>query len=284
MARSIADIKKEITDEFMADAVVRERYGIEDGQTFADVFSTVSVENLLFYIHAVRTWATETLFDKHRDEVAEIAEKKRPHTLQWYREKALAFQYGDDLSPESAVYDNTGKTEDEVLASQIVKKCSTQTTSAVRPTIMVKVAKEDDPLTESELGAFRAYMEKIADAGLRVVCISSEPDVLKLKITVLYDAIVMDASGTRYVGGVNVVEQTVREHLASLPFNGAFYPRLLEKALMEQDGIRSAHITVAMAGPSSESLTMVGEVYEPYSGAIQCAAEDMEVTYEPVQN
>lgn len=283
MARTIADIKKEITDAFMADDVVRSRYGFAAESSFSDVFSSVSIENLIFYIHAVRTWVLETLFDEHLAEVNDIASRKRAHTLQWYREKALAFQYGYDLSDTTAAYDNTGLTEEEVASSMIVKKCSTQTTSAVRPTIMVKVAKDDDPLTSTELTAFKAYMEKVADAGLRVVCISEEPDTLKLQMHVIYDPIVMDGDGVKYVGGKNAVEEAVKAHLANLPFNGVFYPRQLEKDLMAIDGIRSAHIINALAGPSESSMGAVGEVYEPYSGAIQCTAANMEVTYEPLQ-
>lgn len=283
MARSIADIKKEITDAFMADDVVRSRYGFAAGSSFSDVFSSVSIENLIFYIHAVRTWALETLFDEHLSEVNDIASRKRAHTLQWYREKAIAFQYGQELNGVTTEYDNSGLTEAEVERSMIVKKCSTQTTSAVRPTIMVKVAKDSDPLTTTELMAFKSYMEAVADAGLRVVCISEEPDNLHLQINILYDPIVMDASGVKYVGGKNIVEDTVKSHLASLPFNGVFYPRQLEKALMEQDGIRSAHIVNALAGPSETSMTAIGEVYEPYSGAIQCDASNLEVNYEPIQ-
>lgn len=284
MARSIAEIKKEITDEFMSDEVVRERYGIPDGATFSEVFSKVSLENILFHVHAVRTWVMELLFDEHVAEVTEIAQKKRPHTLQWYRDKALLFQYGYELAEDSAYYDNDGLTDEEVALSRIVTKCSAQVTSAVRPTIQVKVAKDDDPLTPTELEAFKAYMENIADAGLRVVCVSGEPDVMYLEMTVLYDPMVMDSNGDKYIGGKNTVKEVVKSHLASLPFNGVFYPRMLEQELMQQDGIRVAHVKLARAGVNEASMTTIGESYEPFYGAIQCDVEnDLKVEYESIQ-
>lgn len=284
MARTIAEIKKEITDTFMADDVVRERYGIAEGATFAETFSKVSIENILFHVHAVRVWALERLFDEHVDEVTDIAERKRPHTLQWYRDKALAFQYGCELSDDSAVYDNTGMTDEEVEATMIVKKCSAQTTFAVRPTIQVKVAKEDDPLDETEMTAFRSYMSKIADAGLRVVCISGEPDRLALNLRVVYDPMVLDSDGVRLVDGSEPVKEAIAEHLGGLPFNGVFYPRLLERDLMALEGVRVAHITSARAGKYGGDLSEVEEAYEPFSGTIQCDTNnDLSVTYEAIR-
>lgn len=282
MARTIEEIKKEMTDEFMADETIREKYGLQEGDKFGDKFSKVSIESILFYLHAVRTWVLENLFEAHLSEVSEIAERKRPHTLLWYRDKALSFQYGCSLSEDSAVYDNSGMTDDEVAETQIVKKCSAETTSAIRPTIQIKAAKEDDPLTPQELQSLQSYMSQVADAGLRVVCISGEPDVMELSITVLYDSLVIDSDGCRYIGGSYPVKETVTRHLSDLPFNGVFYPRMLESELMSQDGIKVAHVTLAKAGVERSSMTTIEESYNPYYGAIQCDVDnDLHVTYEP---
>ena len=282
MARTIAEIRKEMADEFIADETLQERYGFAPSDRFDDLFSKASIENVLITLHAVRAWAMENLFEAHQREVEEIAEAKRPHTLLWYRDKALGFQYGCPLSPDSAVYDNTGMTEEEVTATRIVKKCSAQTTSAVRPTVQIKAAKEDGPLESEELEALRSYMGQVADAGLQVVCISGEPDIMELRITVLYDSLVLDSSGSRYIGGSRPVDETVERHLADLPFNGVFYPRLLESDLMAQDGIRVAHVTLARAGATRSAMADIVESYNPYYGAIQCDVDnDLHVTYEP---
>ena len=39
MARTTAEIKKTMTDAFMADAVIREKYGLSAGDTFAGLAS-----------------------------------------------------------------------------------------------------------------------------------------------------------------------------------------------------------------------------------------------------
>lgn len=282
MARTIDEIKKEMTDAFMADATIRDKYGLSEEDTFSSKFSRVSLESILFYLHAVRTWVLEKLFDAHLAEVREIAEKKRAHTLSWYRDKALSFQFGKTLAPDVAEYDNSDLTDEEVEAMQIVKKCSAQTTDAIRPTIQIKAAKEDAPLEGEELVAFKNYMSQIADAGLKVVCISGQPDTLLLQITVIYDSLVLDSDGNRYVGGENPVKETIKRHLSDLPFNGVFYPRRLELDLMSLDGVRVAHITSAKAGATRQVLTDIVEEYNPYYGAINCDVEnDLNVVYEP---
>lgn len=282
MARTIEEIKKEMTDEFMSDKTLQAKYGFTSEDRFSDWFSKVSIENILFYLHAVRIWVLETMFEAHLAEVSEMAEKKRSHTLAWYREKALEYQHGCSLSEESAVYDNQLRTEEELQKMRIVKKCSTQTTMAARPTIQIKVAKEDSPLNEAELESFRNYMTQVADAGLQVVCISGNPDPIRLWLTVLYDPLVLDSKGNRYIGGANPVKETIQTHLQNLVWNGVFYPRILEQELMRQDGIRVAHVTQSKAGAKREEMITIGESYEPYYGAIQCDMDnDLFVTSEP---
>ena len=53
MARTIAEIKKTMTDRFMEDNTLREAYGITgEDATWDNTFSTVSIENILIYIVA----------------------------------------------------------------------------------------------------------------------------------------------------------------------------------------------------------------------------------------
>ena len=50
MARTIKEIKKQMTDAFMADADIRDMYGFKEGDTFEGSFSAVSLESILMYI------------------------------------------------------------------------------------------------------------------------------------------------------------------------------------------------------------------------------------------
>lgn len=66
MARTIAEIKQEMTDAFMGESVVREKYGFSSTDTFDTRFSKVSIEGLLFYVVAFGVWVLEKLFDSHK--------------------------------------------------------------------------------------------------------------------------------------------------------------------------------------------------------------------------
>ena len=52
MARTIAEIKKEMTDVYMSNSIIRDLYGITCDSDFDSVFSPVSIESTLFYIFA----------------------------------------------------------------------------------------------------------------------------------------------------------------------------------------------------------------------------------------
>ena len=54
MARSVQEIKKQMTDAFMADELIREKYQLQEGDTFDARFSLVSLENILFYYCPVK--------------------------------------------------------------------------------------------------------------------------------------------------------------------------------------------------------------------------------------
>lgn len=48
MARTIAEIKKEMTDAYMSNSIIRDLYGITGDADFDSVFSPVSIESTLF--------------------------------------------------------------------------------------------------------------------------------------------------------------------------------------------------------------------------------------------
>ena len=49
MARTIAEIKKEMTDVYMSNSIIRDLYGITGDADFDSVFSPVSIESTLHF-------------------------------------------------------------------------------------------------------------------------------------------------------------------------------------------------------------------------------------------
>ena len=71
MARTIAEIKKEMTDAYMSNSIIRDLYGITGDADFDSVFSPVSIESTLFYIFAATAHVIEQMFDQFKSDVEE---------------------------------------------------------------------------------------------------------------------------------------------------------------------------------------------------------------------
>ena len=71
MARTVAEIKKTMTDAFMADATIREKYGLKESSTWNGSFSSVSLENIIFFIVAACCHVLESIFELYIKDVDE---------------------------------------------------------------------------------------------------------------------------------------------------------------------------------------------------------------------
>ena len=86
-----------MTQQFMADPTIIDRYGFAAGSTFDDTYSAVSLESIWFSIVAAAIYVHETIFDAFKEDVdAKIAEAVVA-SIPWYHKISLAFQYGDSL-------------------------------------------------------------------------------------------------------------------------------------------------------------------------------------------
>jgi len=249
MARTIADIKSEMTAAFIADATIIAAYGLDESKTFDQQFSKVSLESILFYIVAVSVWALEKLFDLHKEQVDETLETLMPHTARWYRNKALAFQYGFDLPPDSDEFDNAGYTDAQVEASKIVKYSAVVEAEA-DSRLIVKIATEDGsetltPVTTEQFTAFTGYMAEVKDAGVRVTVINYLPDRLKLSLRIVRDPLVLDANGIHLVNANYPVNEAIQEFMKELPFNGKLSLQALVDKVQAVSGVSDLSLDLA---------------------------------------
>jgi hypothetical protein len=287
MARTIAEIKKEITDDFIDNDIVIEKYGLdprEKEQTFEQQFSRVSLESIIFYLHAFRVWLLETLFDKHIEEVDDMIRNKRSHTVGWYRQTAMAFQYGEELSDDVAEYDNSNLTSEQIEEMRIITKCAVLKAESVKPTLIIKVAKSGECLDAKEKEAFTKYMENKADAGVTLRIVTGEPDILELSISIRHDGLVLDQDGRLLIDKVKKpIEEATERHLKNLVFNGTFFPSLLEQDLMKLPGVKVATVLMAQARPVGGTLTQFTDAYIPVTGTLNInVKKDLGVSYETI--
>ena len=220
--------------------------------------SKVAIWRLWVYIIAVAIWSLEKLFDQHRADIDKRLAELKPHTARWYRSKALAFQYGFDLLPDSDKFNNQGHTEEAIEAGKIVKY-SAVIESNNEGRLIVKIAGEQgeqlQPITDAQKQAFEAYLQEIKDAGVRLSVVNYQPDVLHLQMKIVYDPLVLDSNGQSIIHATKPVEEAIKSYLKRLPFNGELVLAHLIDALQQAEGVKIPHLVLAQ----SKNITSSGD-------------------------
>ena len=224
--------------------------------------SKTAVWRLWLYVTAYAIWTLETLFDVHKSEVSTILAELKPHTARWYRNKALAFQYGFDLYADTDVFVNEGFTEEQISASKIIKY-SAVTEAVNESRLIVKIATEDanqelSPISDPEKESFDSYIEEIRDAGVKITVINYLPDILKLNIKIYYDPLVLTSEGVSILTVKKPVEIALKEFMKELPFNGELILSALVDKLQKTEGVEIPHLVNAASSWIDSNGTTYG--------------------------
>ncbi|WP_165026838.1 nucleotidyltransferase [Dysgonomonas sp. ZJ279] len=280
---TIAEIKQIITDFFVTDETVIEKYALRSDKTYDEQFSSVSLEDRFFSIVAMCVWSLVKLFDRHRIEVNEIIANLKPHTARWYANKSKDFQFGDTLPPDSDTYDNTDRTPEEIAASRIVSYSAVVERDNK---VVIKVAKDKGndlaELDNIELPAFKEFIARVKDAGVAVEIISAPADQLKLSLDIYYDPLILNAQGQRLDGvSTTPVADGLRAYLRVLPFNGQLVMAFVVDALQQIDGVVIPHIVSAAYKYGDLDWLNISVKYQPYAGYLRIADADLTINYIP---
>ena len=243
MARSIQDIQQEIYQSKENESALNE----------LNSTSKTAIWRLMIYIVSVAIWTLEKIFDLHKKEVDERLSELKPHTARWYRNKALVFQYGFDLLPDSDRFspltpEGGTYTEEQITSSKIITY-SAVVESKNEGRLIVKIATEQggelQPITDQQKNAFEAYLSEIKDAGVRLSVVNHPPDVLRLKMKIVYDPLVLDNNGQSILDATKPVENAIKEYLKNLPFDGELVLAHLVDALQQVKGVKVPHLILA---------------------------------------
>ncbi len=235
MARSIQDIQTEILQAKANEPALAE----------LNSTSKTAIWRLWVYITAFAIWTLEKLFDQHKKEFSEALSELKPHTARWYRNKALAFQYGFDLLEDSDKFSPLtpeGETySEEQIANSRIVKYSAVTESETESRLIVKIATEQGgelmPITSEQKASFEAYMNEIKDAGVRITVISYPADRLRLGFKIVRNPLVIDENGNNIITGANPVQEAIGNYLKNLPFNGELSLMRLIDAIQQVEGV-----------------------------------------------
>ena len=268
MARTIEEIKADMTANFVKQRAVISAYGLDGKKTFDQQFSRVSIESILFYVFAAALWTLEKLFDLHTSEVDERIEQLEPHTLRWYVNKTKAFMYGHKLVTDTDYYDTDNMSETDIEAAKVVKYAVASESNTV---VYIKVAGEKDGkpslLTDSQLAALNSYINTIKDAGVSVQIRNEEADLMRISLVVYYDPTLLSSDGTSLTSGGKPVDDTVKSVITNLPFNGVYRNTDLLAALQALSGVEVVDISeVQVRTRNADEWTDVVGFNRPYSG------------------
>lgn len=238
MARKIEVIQQEMFNAIAAD----------ENLSALNSNSKVAIYRLFVFVVAFSIWILETLFDTHKHEVDSIIEAKFPHRPSWYRNKALAFQYGHVLIMDTDKYDNTGFTDEEIETSKVIKYSAvTKSGGQVRIKIAAETAGVLTPITPEVKNAFDFYIDEITDMGVNYLVINVLPDILLLNIQIYRDPLVLDSNGMSILNANYPVQEAINEYMKELPFNGELVLAHLTDKLQKVEGVKIPHIVNAQS-------------------------------------
>lgn len=224
--------------------------------------SKVAIWRLLLWVFAYAANVVELLFDAFVAEVELKGQAAKVGNTQWYQERVLDFQYGDNLVFLNGIYQYAVADD----TKKIVSQCSV--TEGFDPLIggvlNIKVAKNTGslvPLTSTEQAALSSYLQKVKFAGTKFKLISTSGDILKVAFSIYYDPIIpIDTLQP-------LVISTITNYVKNLPFDGVLNITRLIDAVQQVDGVKDCVFISAFSKPTTGSA-YVGFSREnnPYGG------------------
>lgn len=268
MARSVSEIKKTMTDAFMADATIREKYGLSVNDTFSSKFSSVSIENILFFIVAACCHVLEVLFDNHKSDVEEKISMAVVASVPWYYKMALAFQYGDSLILNDRTQQYEYATIDE--SKQLVKYAAVRD-KGTSVQILVSGDQGGSPvaLSNDVLAVFKQYMNRVKVAGVILHITSNPSDSVTVTATITIDPLVLNENGELLSDGRKPVEEAITSYLKHIIYGGTFNKTKLVDVIQAVEGVVDVELEECKYrhANSLEWTVMSGNNYTGNSGS-----------------
>ena len=268
MARSVAEIKKTMTDAFMADATIREKYGLSVDDTFSSKFSSVSIESILFFIVAACCHVLEMIFDQHKRDVEDKIALAVVASVPWYYKMALAFQYGDSLVLNERTQQYEYASVDE--SKQVVKYAAVRD-KGTSLQILVSGDQGGSPvaLSNDVLTVFKQYMNRVKVAGVILNITSKESDNVTVTATITIDPLVLNENGELLSDGSKPVEEAITSYLKHIIYGGTFNKTKLVDVIQAVEGVVDVELEECKYRPANslEWTVLSGNNYTGNSGS-----------------
>ncbi|MDR2806267.1 MAG: hypothetical protein LBB85_11665 [Dysgonamonadaceae bacterium] len=286
MARKIGEIKKEITGRFMSEAVVAERYGFDVGSSFDSVFSSISMESIVFFVVAACIWTAEVLFDLHRKEVVDMIDELKPHSLRWYVSKAKDYMLGYLLVSDADYYDTSRMSDEDLSAARVIKyAAAVERLSVVYLKIAGEPYGEPAPVDAEVLAGFTEYIHEVKDAGVAIEVVNEPAEHFRIRMDVYYHPMALNSQGQSFATGAYPVQESIRAFIKNLPFNGEYKNVALIDVLQQIEGVVIPEILLAETSVDGLSWEAVAAKASPWSGYYKIYDEsDLNLRFIPYES
>lgn len=202
--------------------------------------SNVSIYKLWAYVVSVAIYTHEVLWDLLQLELDENLNNRINGTPEWYGQKSLEYQDGDELVVDPVTY--AAVYQPVIEGNRIITRASfSENLEDGVLKLNLKVAKGDvgalEPITDDELIRFTSYIEEIKFAGTAIDIVSLDANEVNFQnVTVYYD-------GTRPQDDVKSdIYSSMNQYLIDMPFDGLFYVQKFVDSIQSVESVTDVYI------------------------------------------
>lgn len=267
MSRTLDEIYETIIREKTNMAILRRELTNEDGTTSLstkqDLLNNLTTDNhvaiwkLWVYVISCALWLHESIWDVFKVDVSSIIEKGFVATTKWIIKKALAFQYGDNLSLDNINYTINYETID--VSKQIIASANA---SEGGGRVFLKIRRKDtDILSNDEMNSFSSYINNIKVAGQRIAILNYPADELKLYYTIYY-------KGEYPISTIKAaVENTIQQYIENIEFDSILNVTKLTDSIQTIEGIDGVEFNSTLSGGRAYNAPVWVNIYNYYNSA-----------------
>jgi membrane peptidoglycan carboxypeptidase len=229
LPRSQETIRDEIFTRLASYEPFKGNFSTQGYTQFADL-PDASYEKALIDAIAFEQATHEQLVAQIRDEMQQLAESLKPHTLNYYDQKAREFQLGDvaEVQGDGGVAYSTIDTNAQIISRVALKRPQP---GELRVYLAKEGSSGPEPLTSSEETQFADYFDKVKAGGTLISTVSEAADELELNGNLTYDNEIGQQQAE------DNATAAIEAYLASIDFGGIYYRNGLINAVRDAEGI-----------------------------------------------
>ena len=135
------------------------------------------------------------------------------------------------------------------------------------------------PLTAQEKTLFEEFWALWRDAGVKLEVVSLSPDIIKVKMDIVRDRLVLDANNNLIRdNSINPVNLAIDNFCKNLEFDGLLRVSRLQDAIQAAEGVVDVKITQLYHKPAGGNFTEVNMQVESVSGYFSLSVNESEIT------